>query len=591
MSEVKEEIQLRVALYLRVSTKEQEEKFGLPAQRSAIEGIIQSRGKLKDGRDAMVLAGKNYEYVDDISGSSEIDERPEFARLKEDILRAPEGHKPFDIVAVYKIDRFARKLRILMDVLKFFEEYQVEFVSATESIDTSSPFGRAMLGIMGVIAELELETIRERTQRGREQANLAGVFMGSHPPFGYKKDKEGHLVIFEKEVEVVREIYSLFTINKSSPQKIADILTGKEALTPDASAVKHGKRKGTSHKTNPSYFWRAERVREILSNDIYTGVRYYNKTKGGKLLPKSEWKESAYRHEAIIYSHIFELAQQQLANLSDRKTLTKRQDEGNIYLLSALLKCDHCRKLNTPVESEMMSWTGSRKEINKQTQKYSYYYQCNRKNRKKFSIVCPVVPVPAEPLEEYVIEFVKQLLANPQAVFEYQKQLASSKLNTQRWEADKEHYEGLLNALPLRKERLRHQHIDGEIDTPTFKKEWAVLEQSDVKYKSKINEADFQLSQVTLSKGYEASLQLYADKYGKALEQITKDRKQLYDLIHSLVYQIVVYARPKGQRDVIAGRRKEDQMIPNQVDIYLNLPQNLLRELYTHKFGVRTDNL
>lgn len=93
------------------------------------------------------------------------------------------------------------------------------------------------------------------------------------------------------------------------------------------------------------------------------------------------------------------------------------------------------------------------------------------------------------------------------------------------------------------------------------------------------------------TKGYEASLQLYADKYGKALEQITKDRKQLYDLIHSLIYQIVVYARPKGQRDVIAGRRKENQMIPNQVDIYLNLPQNLLRELYTHKFGVRTDNL
>jgi DNA invertase Pin-like site-specific DNA recombinase len=86
MDEKKEEVQLRVALYLRVSTEDQVEKYGLDAQRSAIEGIIKSRGKLKDGRDAVVLAGKNYEYVDEgISGTKELDDRPAFARLKEDI--------------------------------------------------------------------------------------------------------------------------------------------------------------------------------------------------------------------------------------------------------------------------------------------------------------------------------------------------------------------------------------------------------------------------------------------------------------------------------------------------------------------------
>src|SRR3989344_2090616 len=358
-----QEVQLRVAIYLRVSTEDQVEKYGLKAQRSAIEGAIKSKGTLEDGvTPSMVLAGEAYEYVDgDVGGRTELDQRPEFRRLKEDILKSPQGSKPFDVVAVFKIDRFARKLRILMDVIKFFEVYKIEFISATESIDTSTPFGRAMLGIMGVIAELELETIKERTQTGREQANLKGVFMGGHPKYGYTKNDEGHLIIFEKEAEVVRRIYSLFTINKFSPQKIADILTDEEVLTSDASAVKYGKRKGTSHKTNPSYFWRAERIREILSDRIYTGIRYYDKSKKGKLLSRNEWKESSYRHEAIIYSHIFELAQQQLLKLSDRKTLTKRQDEGNIYLLSALLKCDHCRKLSTSVDSEMMSWTGARK--------------------------------------------------------------------------------------------------------------------------------------------------------------------------------------------------------------------------------------
>ena len=76
MSETKEEIQLKVALYLRVSTDEQADKYGLEAQRSAIEGMIQSKGILKDGRDAMVLAGKAYEYIDDgVSGTLPIDER------------------------------------------------------------------------------------------------------------------------------------------------------------------------------------------------------------------------------------------------------------------------------------------------------------------------------------------------------------------------------------------------------------------------------------------------------------------------------------------------------------------------------------
>ena len=81
-----EDIPLRVALYLRVSTEDQVEKYGLDAQRSAINGFIQSRGKLKDGvRDKMVFAGSNYEYVDEISGTTNISERPGFARLVEDL--------------------------------------------------------------------------------------------------------------------------------------------------------------------------------------------------------------------------------------------------------------------------------------------------------------------------------------------------------------------------------------------------------------------------------------------------------------------------------------------------------------------------
>src|SRR3989344_4066280 len=147
MDENNEEIQLKVALYLRVSTDDQADKYGLNSQREAIESLVKSKGQLKDGRPKMVLAGKAYEYIDDgISGTIEIDRRPEFIRLKEDVLNGIErGVKPFDVVAVYKIDRFARKLSILLSVLGFFKKTGIEFISASESIDTSTPFGRAML--------------------------------------------------------------------------------------------------------------------------------------------------------------------------------------------------------------------------------------------------------------------------------------------------------------------------------------------------------------------------------------------------------------------------------------------------------------
>lgn len=587
-----QELPLRVALYLRVSTDEQAEKYGLDAQRSAVEAIIKSKGKLKNGNDVATFAGNQFVYIDDgVSGTIDIDQRPAFTRLKEDILNAPQGQRPFDVVAVYKIDRFARKLRILMNVLNFFEQYDIEFISATESIDTSSPFGRAMLGIMGVIAELELETIKERTQRGREQAVEDGVFMGSHAPFGFNKNTDGQLVVFEEEAKTINKIFQLFTIQKLSPQKIADILTSEEVLSPDASAVKYQKRKGTIQKLNSLSFWRAERVRDILTDEIYTGLLYYNKTKHNKRLPKKEWKLSPHRHEAIIYTQIYQLAQQRLQELSDRKVLTRRKEDSHIYLLSSLLKCDHCNKLVHPVDDSRMTWTGTKKILDKSNHTYSYYYQCGRKNRKKFSIICPVVPIPAKEIEDYVLNFIKQLLKDPQATYSYQKQLTSTKLSTKHFKDNRDHYVRLLNALPSRKKSLLEQHEIGAIDKSALQNKLNELALKEKEYNEKINKIDFELSQISLSSGYVESLKLYADKYSKSLDKSLKDEKEIYDLIHMLIHEVIVYSRPRDEKDKIAGRKKADQFIPNRIDILLNLPQHLLRELHAQEFVVENVNL
>lgn len=593
-----EEITRRLAYYIRVSTDEQADKFGIPAQREAVEAVLKTKGRLRNGQPAMVFAGENYVYVDDgISGTTKINERPQFARLIEDYMTAPKGHKPFDTVAVFKIDRFARKLRILMDVMDFFEENNIEFISATESIDTSTPFGRAMLGIMGVIAELERENILQRTNLGRQQANQLGVTMGANARYGYGKDKDGLLIIFEEEAQIVRKIFDWFAVGGLTPQKIADILTEQQVLSPDASAVHYGKRKGGTRKTNALYFWRMEMVRSILSDEIYIGTLYHSKSKKGKPLPKLEWQISQHRHEPIIPQPLFEFVQKRLADISNRKTVTKITDKGHVYLLSGLLKCDTCRKLGATKDSEM-SWTGGKDQIDKTTGRYSYHYQCNRKNRKKYTTVCPVVPIPAEGLESYVIQFVRKLLNNPQATFEYQRSLDSSRLNISRLTKQRKTYQGLLDSLPQRKANILKQHELGAFDNLELQRRLDELKDTATKCTQEIDKIDFELSKEALSKGYEASLELYAQKYGKTIDKLfteaDKDeeaKKELHDLIQMLIDRIVVYARPRTQRDSIAGRKKEDQLIPDRIDIQLNLPQNLLQELITQKFGARNTNL
>ena len=589
MIDKKEQIQRRVALYIRVSTEEQAEKYGPDAQRAAIESMIKSRGELDDGRPALVLAGKNYEYVDDISGTTDLNERPGFSKLIEDVVFAPSGQKPFDVIAIYKIDRFARKLSILLKTLNFLEKHQIEFISTTETIDTTTPFGRAMLGIMGVIAELELETIRERTSSGKEQAVKKGVHMGTHAPYGYTKDENKHLIKFEKEAKVVKGIFDDFVIAKHTIQFIADSLTCDEILSPEASAVKNKKYKGSGKKLNQPVFWRADMVHHILVNDVYKGIQYLNKSKNGKRVQKDQWKISLHHHEPIVTTGIFELAQKRLEDLALRKELTNKKQQGHTYLLSGLLKCDHCKAFSEATQSRI-SWTGDKKYV-KKTQKMSYYYRCGRKNRKKYAHICTVVPIPAEPLENYVISFIRQLLNDPVTLFEYQKQLHSSLLTIDHLINQRTHAVELLNNIPKRRQNLKDQQEIGAIDTATLTLKLEELVKKEKEYNQRMEQIDFQLTQEELSEGYKMSFEKYAEKYRKVLEQTFIDRTELYELIHSLIYEIIVYSRVKNTNDIIAGKKKQDQFIPDKIDITLNLPQHLLRVLYEQRFGVKHDTL
>jgi site-specific DNA recombinase len=300
---------------------------------------------------------------------------------------------------------------MFFDVIDYFEKHGIQFISANESIDTSTPFGKAMLGIIGIIAELETETTKARTQAGRAQAREKGVYMGAGAPFGYSKNKNKQLEVFIPEAEIVKEIFELFVVQKRKTQQVADYLTDKEILSPLPSAIHYGKRKEGKTKINNPHFWRDSSVRNIIKDGVYIGRYYYNKNKGSKRLDKLKWELSPYRHEPLVDIATYELAQRRILEETAKRNSLKTAD-NHIYLLSGLLKCDAC--YDPYSNRDPLNWTGTSKVV-KKNGKRAYYYQCGAKNSKKYSTVCKAIPFPADEIEQFVADFVTNLLGTPKA--------------------------------------------------------------------------------------------------------------------------------------------------------------------------------
>ena len=150
---------VRVALYARVSTVGN-------GQDPAMQ--IRELREYCERRGWNVVA----EYVDlGISGSK--DRRPQLDRLMADTRR-----RKFNVVAVFRFDRFARSVRHLLRALDDFQALGIDFVSLNEALDTSTPSGRMTFTVLGAVAELERSLIAERVRAGLRNARARGVRLG-----------------------------------------------------------------------------------------------------------------------------------------------------------------------------------------------------------------------------------------------------------------------------------------------------------------------------------------------------------------------------------------------------------------------------
>ena len=149
----------RVAFYLRVSTQEQTTSN----QRLELERWATARG---------------YDVIDvyedrGISGSKGRDKRPQFDRMLKDAAR-----RKFDVLAGWSVDRLGRSLQHLVETLNELHATGVDLYLHQQALDTTTPSGRAMFGMLGVFSQFEREMIVERVRSGIARAQIKGTRSG-----------------------------------------------------------------------------------------------------------------------------------------------------------------------------------------------------------------------------------------------------------------------------------------------------------------------------------------------------------------------------------------------------------------------------
>ena len=180
----------------RVSTVMQARSgTGQKTQRREISEFIERRG--------MVLF-REYEEDDGISGRVELDQRPEIRRLVADVQAGL-----VKVVVVHRIDRSAREFRLVLNLIHELEQHGAIVLSATQEFDPTTPEGRMLRNLLGIVGETDWEGIVRRLRGGREEAARMGHWPGGVPPFGLRPrrteaDEHTSVVLDEREAETAR---------------------------------------------------------------------------------------------------------------------------------------------------------------------------------------------------------------------------------------------------------------------------------------------------------------------------------------------------------------------------------------------------
>jgi len=335
------------AIYTRVSTDMQAEKefSSCESQEEKIKSFVVSQ------------EGWNiFRVYSDPGFTGANTDRPALQELLNDLKK-----EKIDMVLVYKIDRLTRSPKDFYQLIEFFEQSKIDFISITERFDTSTPTGRLLRNIMLTFAQFERELTSERTRDKMMERAKKGMWNGGVAPFGYQRINK-KLIPCPKEAEIIKSIFEKY-IETRSLAKVYQFLKENNIKNRQGNPF---------YKTVLGYF---------LRNPVFVGkIRY------GKDIFQGI-------HEPIVSQEIFDIAQKIHKNKLKNFRVYKN------FLFGGLITCEAC-------QSHMTSFF-SNKHSGEDMKRY-YYYRCTSTTKQDWH-ACSVKQVSAERIENFVLENLERI--------------------------------------------------------------------------------------------------------------------------------------------------------------------------------------
>ena len=389
---------MRAVIYARVSSDEQADRgLSIPTQIKICKEFIK--------REEWEFAK---EYIDEaISGLRS--DRPSFLEMLSDAQE-----KKFDKIVVYSLSRFSRDRFDAITKKRLLRDVGVEVISATEPIDSTTPEGKLLEGVIESINEFYSANLSREAFRGLKANAEMGFWNGGTPPFGYKRKevivngtKKSTYEIDGKEAEITKKIFKL-AYEGAGTKKTCIILNNEGFRT------KRGK------------IFTPSTVRGTLTNEAYIGNLVWNKqdkkTKGVKYKDKKYWIRKENVFPPIIDKEIFYTIQK---GFEENRLNHSPKSVARTHILSGLLKCGICK-------SNYVFQTCTRK--NEEKNYRNGYYKCALK-QKLGSKYCDNIVLKADLIEEKIIKIVLEKIyseENINKIFELYKKESNKRIKEEK---------------------------------------------------------------------------------------------------------------------------------------------------------------
>lgn len=437
----------RAALYARVSSDLQKKEKTIESQ------LVELKKQINDAGDVLVK-----EYIDDGYSGARLD-RPAMDELRKDLKM-----NVFDTIYFLNTDRIAREVTyqtiIIAEILKYKKQI---IINGKDYVH--NPENKFTVTVLGAVAELERAKIIERTVRARQHRLVQGKLLGcGNNIYGYDYHKrtptsDPYYTINEEEARVVRYVFDTYANQPSGVNQITRHLEEINAPT-----------------KNKKGFWRTSLIKCMTTNEMYTGVRYFNTMKvvreyanpmhgvehtSKKIIrrDRSEWKGIPV--PAIISQKLFDKVQARIAS-----NKAKYRNPRVPQLLSSLIRCGECGGSFFSIRSHYRDM----RDKNPKTH-HRVAYKCNWRSRQHMHHAqtkvqrCHNKEIKSEILEYYVFKVFMETVIEPTKIKKHMDLLKTDPQNgRKKLERQLKYINFKIDRLDMKKKRLVEVYASGNME-------------------------------------------------------------------------------------------------------------------------------